>query len=943
MGQAGWAVVGGLASHAVLDVIPHYDFPDWRIEIAGGAAALLVLVLLPFSSVAAAVGGLAGMVPDLENLLHKLGRLDRRFFLFPTHTGLLPHGRRCSPRSLVWQGVLTVACFVLLGLLSPDTARAAAPGSDPTAAKVSVDPVESGWRMAGGSHVKPAAIIGVPRVLLVDGNPSATTLEFQFPAEKAPADWQRISPRQVQWRRPGSQMRTGADGWEQLPPRHCALVAVPTADEVSWQVASYRWWREPKQPVSVSSLVNVSLPGISRKVPLVTVTVSPEASEGGILANVTLVLRHRPSGRFATYLERDAGVKARVEAAHPAGRPRVANPQLFNSLSAGARQWYRERQRPEKDGEEHPFALTSNWVRLEIDETGVYGLTGMDLELAGVAEGNVDSRKLRLFKGGGLPIDPDPDYPDDQQLDRSGFTEVAIAVLDADEDWDGGDSIVFYAFGGDAWLDRLVDGTARLDRFEHLYAARGVYWLTWEFDSVASPFPGEPLRVETVAAPALGGEVVNRFQQRQHYEQSGSEANGLFADNWAWDTVIPPGLRGLAFTLPEAMPGTSTQFVIDIRSMVGRRTNSNYLNVAAAWLNEDGDHAVSTSWSARAQSDSLRVRLIGQSDALQTGLNRLFLENRNEPDSRPALNLALDSFDLLYWLPLSKGSEQLQFTHWQEQVSVAGPVDLQIALDSVEGITVWDVTTAGRPQALTGTETSTPSATLTVGLQRTPDTSRHLVAFTLLDLLSPAASRRVYAPRSLRDTTDPADYVVIFDPRFSEAASRLAALRSMVLAGIGTPVAISVNEEDIYNNFSGGLKDPYALRDFLQWLHDESFGTTHPLQYVCFLGDASRDYRNFLDHDPTSQSFDFVPTIVRNKFPTNPHSSWYNEPYASDDAMASFEMPPPPYRLDIPDLACGRLTVTSAAEAVEAVSRIETHTLRPPEGTRVRSGCHTRS
>ena len=28
--------VAGLASHAVLDAIPHYDHPDWRLELAGG-------------------------------------------------------------------------------------------------------------------------------------------------------------------------------------------------------------------------------------------------------------------------------------------------------------------------------------------------------------------------------------------------------------------------------------------------------------------------------------------------------------------------------------------------------------------------------------------------------------------------------------------------------------------------------------------------------------------------------------------------------------------------------------------------------------------------------------------------------------------------------------------------------------------------------------------
>ncbi len=57
-GHVGWAAVAGAASHAVLDAIPHYDHPDWRLELAGGVAALLLLLAMPFVSPAAVVGGL---------------------------------------------------------------------------------------------------------------------------------------------------------------------------------------------------------------------------------------------------------------------------------------------------------------------------------------------------------------------------------------------------------------------------------------------------------------------------------------------------------------------------------------------------------------------------------------------------------------------------------------------------------------------------------------------------------------------------------------------------------------------------------------------------------------------------------------------------------------------------------------------------------------------
>jgi len=113
-GSAALGAVAGLASHAALDMLPHYDHPDWRLELGGGIAALLLLLAMPFASWAAVSGGIAGMLPDLENLFQKLGKLRRDQFVFPTHTGLLKHGRPLGPRNLFVQAAILVACFALL-------------------------------------------------------------------------------------------------------------------------------------------------------------------------------------------------------------------------------------------------------------------------------------------------------------------------------------------------------------------------------------------------------------------------------------------------------------------------------------------------------------------------------------------------------------------------------------------------------------------------------------------------------------------------------------------------------------------------------------------------------------------------------------------------------------------------------------------------------------
>ena len=56
-GNVWLGAAAGAVSHAVLDVIPHYDHPDWRLELAGGMVRLVLLLLMPFSSWPAVVGG----------------------------------------------------------------------------------------------------------------------------------------------------------------------------------------------------------------------------------------------------------------------------------------------------------------------------------------------------------------------------------------------------------------------------------------------------------------------------------------------------------------------------------------------------------------------------------------------------------------------------------------------------------------------------------------------------------------------------------------------------------------------------------------------------------------------------------------------------------------------------------------------------------------------
>lgn len=114
LGNPAWAFGGGLVSHAIMDVVPHYDLPRWEVDAVLTVALSAGFIALAGGDAAVVWGVVGGVLPDLENLVMKLGwiRSDQR--VFPTHDGPLPHGRALGAAHALVQVAITVAAFWLI-------------------------------------------------------------------------------------------------------------------------------------------------------------------------------------------------------------------------------------------------------------------------------------------------------------------------------------------------------------------------------------------------------------------------------------------------------------------------------------------------------------------------------------------------------------------------------------------------------------------------------------------------------------------------------------------------------------------------------------------------------------------------------------------------------------------------------------------------------------
>jgi len=675
-------LVAGAASHAVLDAIPHYDHPDWRVELSAGVASLILLLLMPFASLPAILGGLAGMLPDLENLFQKLGKMRRDQFIFPSHTGLIPHGRTLGPRTLVWQGAIFVVCFALLGLLNPGQASAAQ------------------------DRVNHEVIMGYPQVQVLSQGQDLTRLKIDFPAESLPANWLEVDERWIKWALPSYLDQDSGPEDKVLPPRLDLTLAVPTIGNLQVTASGVSWWRQPNQAFHSSNLVQFGQPAIWRSVPLASGTVAL-GSGGGVLRSIILDVAHPATGKARQQLRlaRDfqaSGQDDNWSETPPSG---VLNPQLLQALSRGGRQLALQ-EMTDKAGSDkglyNHFDLTDNWVRLNLAQTGVYRLTGQDLTQLGVDAQDVDPTKLRVFQGGALALDLDPTVDEAAQPQRVGLTEVAIQVIDGDDgEWNLDDEFRFYGTSTSVWTDRLDPDAAALDHYEHPYSDTGIFWITWESIATSSPLPGAPLRVAEVAAPANGQNLTNLARRRVHAEEHTSDAAGIVADNWAWDTSVYSSRTG-QFPLHRPVADSLATFVINFRGNPPHGSSSLARFVANGWVNGNTGDQVSTEFVRDAQHDSLRCRLVGQTSGLLHGENSFVLQNGG---ASPKLPLALDSFDILYWgdLDMRGVTDPFPIIHWQDQVTSAGqPFDLQITVADPEKTIIWDVSDPLQPTLLQG-------------------------------------------------------------------------------------------------------------------------------------------------------------------------------------------------------------------------------------------------
>ena len=185
------------------------------------------------------------------------------------------------------------------------------------------------------------------------------------------------------------------------------------------------------------------------------------------------------------------------------------------------------------------------------------------------------------------------------------------------------------------------------------------------------------------------------------------------------------------------------------------------------------------------------------------------------------------------------------------------------------------------------------------------NTGRHFVAVSGSNFQTPQFFKKV-SSQNLHALETP-EMIIITPLEFKSSAEKL----KLVHQSEGLRVVV-VTDEEIYNEFSGGIPDATAIKQFLRMFYVRENGNPSTIPKYCLLfGDGSYDNKNILLHGNN-----FLPVFQSSE------SLSVTGTYASDDYYAILSDESSMLNTDLLNIAIGRLTVNDQQSADEMVEKI---------------------
>lgn len=214
---------------------------------------------------------------------------------------------------------------------------------------------------------------------------------------------------------------------------------------------------------------------------------------------------------------------------------------------------------------------------------------------------------------------------------------------------------------------------------------------------------------------------------------------------------------------------------------------------------------------------------------------------------------------------------------------------------------VWDISDPLNVRQMQVTRSADSLTFLT-----STDSIKSFIAFTLANTLSPSIKTTAIPNQNIH-SSEAADMIIITHPLFITYAEKLANFHlnnSGLVTEIFTP-------EQVYNEFSGGIPDIAAIRNFMRMKYLKQKGSSHPLKYLLLFGDGSYENKTLPPNNPN-----FIPTWQ------SQNSNVFVSSFTSDDFYGLLENGEGEAD-GTEDIGIGRLPVSDTIQAGLVLSKIK--------------------
>ncbi|MEO5594512.1 MAG: type IX secretion system sortase PorU [Chitinophagaceae bacterium] len=528
---------------------------------------------------------------------------------------------------------------------------------------------------------------------------------------------------------------------------------------------------------------------------------------------------------------------------------------------------------------------SGNWYKIAVSEPGVYKINIPLLNKLGINTSNLSSAAIRLFGNGGAML---PEACNGFKNDD--LVENAIQVIDGGDGlFNGNDYFLFFTTGPDTWIKDSVN--QRFKHQKHLYSNQSYYFIT---------IGGTGKRVPAQNSSLLPNTTVTSFSERWFHELDTVNLLNSGKDWYGEELSASDGhTTSQAFSVPLQGINTAQPATI-VSACVARSVNGSSLFTT----NINGQPVLQHDIAAVGNTNLDLFAKSSQSAASFTPGANLFVSYNFTPGGANARGW-IDWFEIFCRRNLSlTKNEQLLFRDWN---SVAPAAISRFIIQNAAAAQVWDVTNATDPLNMTSTANGSDLSFI-----NNTSSLREYIAFST-DFLVPEAINKT-ANQDLHNS-QPADLIIVTYPPLLQQAQRIAAFHQQK----DNLKTVTVTTDQVFNEFSSGIADPTAIRDFVKMYYDKAGAdSSQRPKYLLLLGDASYDYKN-----RTKNNSNYVPGY-QNNASLDPLST-----YTSDDFFGFLDDKEDINDVLIPnllDIGIGRIPAQTPAQASAYVDKLINYT-----------------